>query len=281
MGFIFQNITYTVTVPIYLIIHLLTSPVSNVNPSPAALAFDTQDLYLLPASVTMAYIVPTWNMSRPVSATLTAAAHYSWQALWQVFPVAQTMYHSTAKRLTAPLRFQPDFYPQLDDIYRAVALASFGPQTALLAVAATPAHLVPDALVKHVPGLTRDLFRQITLTNAFVPCLPWASPAVVTTTTTSVGGGVVAADGLPQLVQNFLQWDVYLGGAAVLAWAVFVHAAARPGTSVWGGTLPRAAVYTVLGGPVGAATMLLWDRDAAARKQSGPPRSVEGRMGAK
>lgn len=29
MGLIFQNLTYTVTVPIYLIIHLLTSPVSS------------------------------------------------------------------------------------------------------------------------------------------------------------------------------------------------------------------------------------------------------------
>lgn len=268
---IFQNITYTVSVPIYLIIHLMTSPISNVNPPPAALAIDTQDLYVLPQSIFGAFVVPTVMMALPVPDCVTVTAHYNWQAAWQIFPLTQSLSHYAYKRLTAPLHFKSDFYEQLDSIYRAVALMSFVPHTALLVVAATPAHLVPNPVLQYLPGLTREVFEKVNLHNAFVPYLPWKSPIVVT----SVTRKMVSSDGLSELVKLFLQWDIYLGGTAILAWAAFVYSMARPDKSFLSSTLPRAAVYTLLGGPVGAATMLLWERDAAAsRGQAQPVRAM-------
>lgn len=271
LGFIFQNLTYTVSVPIYLIIHLLTSPVSSVNPSPAAFAIDTQDLFVLPLSITGAFIVPTVMMALPAPATVSAASHYTWQAMWQIFPVTQSATHRLYKRITAPLSFKLNFHEQLDDFYRATALLSFVPQTTLLAVAATPAHLVPDAVIRYVPGLTKEVFQHVNLANAFVPCLPWHSPVY-----TALSSRVISAKGLPELVTLFLQWDVYLGGTALLAWSIFVYSVARPEKPFWSSILPKIAAYTVLGGPVGAATMLLWERDAAARQQAAQPKIVEG-----
>lgn len=249
--------------PIYLIIHLLTSPVSSPNAPPSAFAIPTQDLYVLPLSVTGAFIVPTVMMSLPAPSKIPVAAHYTWQAIWQIFPITQSVSHSLYKRLTAPLAFKPNFHAQLDDTYRALALLCFVPQTALLAVAATPAHLVPAALLSlNITGLTRELFAEITLARAFVPHLPWASPVVT--------GPVskITAAGLPELVKMFLQWDIYLGGTAVLVWAAFVYSVARPERSFVFGTFPKMVVYTLLGGPVGAATMLLWSRDVAARQRT-------------
>lgn len=272
LGFIFQNITYTVSVPIYFIIHLLTSPVSSANPSPAALAIDTQDLFVFPLSVTGAFVVPTVMMCLPAPAMLSAASHYTWQAIWQIFPVTQSATHKLYKRITAPLSFKHNFHEQLDDIYRATALLSFVPQTALLVVAATPATLVPDLVFRYVPGLSKELFQSINLVKAFVPSLPWDSPVY-----TSLSSKVVSARGLPELVKMFLQWDVYMGGTALLAWSVFVYSVARPDKQFLSSTLPRIAVYTVLGGPVGAATMLLWERDVAARhlQPAAPAKAVE------
>ncbi|KAJ4405915.1 hypothetical protein N0V82_010227 [Gnomoniopsis sp. IMI 355080] len=270
LGFIFQNITYTVSVPIYLIIHLLTSPVADINPSPASFAIDTQDLFVLPLSITGAFIVPTVMMALPAPATVSAASHYTWQAIWQIFPVTQSVTHRLYKRITAPLSFKQTSHEQLDDFYRALALLSFVPQTALLVVAATPAHLVPDAVVRYLPGLTKEVFQHVDLTKAFVPCLPWKSPVY-----TALNSKVVTAKGLPELVKLFLQWDVYLGGAAVLAWSVFVYSVARPEKPFLSSILPKLAVYTVLGGPVGAATMLLWERDATARQRAAQPKATE------
>lgn len=276
MGFIFQNITYTVSVPIYLIIHLLTSPISSDNPTAAALAIDTQDLFVFPLSVTGAFVVPTVLMCLPAPAMLSAASHYTWQAIWQIFPVTQSATHRLYKRITAPLSFKHNFHQQLDDIYRATALLSFVPQTALLIVAATPAALVPDVVIRYVPGLSKELFQSIDLANAFIPYLPWNSPVY-----TSLSSKVVSAKGLPELVKLFLQWDVYLGGTSLLVWSVFVYSVARPDKRFLSATLPRIAVYTVLGGPVGAATMLLWERDVSARQQAAPSKPVESQASKK
>lgn len=262
MGVIFQNITYTVSVPIYLIIHLLTSPTSAPSPAPSTFAISSHDLYVLPSSLFGAFVLPTVMMSLPVPDLVSATAHYNWQAAWQIFPLTQSLAHHTYKRLTAPIAFKPDSWPQLDALYRGIALLSFAPQTALLAIAATPASAVPDALFSYLPFLTRDVFVHVTLRSAFIPLLPWNSPVVESVARKAV----VSPEGLAELVKLFLQWDVYVGGAAVLVWGVFVYSVARPEKAFWGSTLPRVLGWTVLGGPVGAAVMLLWERDEVARR---------------
>lgn len=271
LGFIFQNLTYTVSVPIYLIVHLLTSPVSNIDPSPVDLSIDTQDLFVLPFSITGAFVLPTIMMTLPAPAMVSAASHYTWQAIWQIFPVTQSAAHKLYKRITSPLSFKNNSYEQLDDFYRTIALLSFVPQTALLVVAATPAHLVPDAALRFVPGLTKEVFQHVDLVKAFVPYMPWKSPIY-----TALSSKVVSPKGLPELVKLFLQWDVYLGGTAILAWTIFVYSVAQPEKSVLSSILPKIAAYTVLGGPVGAATMLLWERDATVRQPPVQPKAIEG-----
>lgn len=272
-GFIFQNITYTVTIPIYLIIHLLTSPVGSPDVSPAALVVDAQDLFILPFSVAGAFIVPAVMMALPTPSTVTPAAHYNALAVWQVFPAAQSVYHGIWRRATAPISFRQHAPRQMDDLYRLVAGLAFVPHAALLAVAATPARLVPRAVTAHVPGLTRRAFEQVTLASAFVPHAPWDPPRAP-----GLGGarGAVRPEGLAELVKMFLQWDVYVGGLAVLVWAVFVYSVARPGASFLKSTLPRTLFWAALGGPVGAAAMLLWERDAAARQRAEPAAASKG-----
>lgn len=271
-GFIFQNITFTVTVPIYLIIHLLTSP-NSFTPTADALALDASDLSVLPLSVAAAFVVPSVLMALPSPARLAPAAHYDWLALWQVFPVAQTLYHGVLRRVisSSASTARAASPRQTDNLYRAVAALSFVPHTALLALAAVPPRAVPDAALALLArvGVTRDTFAHVTLARAFVPTWPWASPVVQVAGGRMVGGRGVEA--LTGLVQLFLQWDVYVGGLAVLAWAVFVHSvatSAAPQSQSRGVLLLRVLLWTAFGGPVGAATMLLWERDASARARA-------------
>lgn len=261
-GLILQNITYTVTVPVYFIIHLLTSPISGPNPTADVLSVDAQDLFILPFSVFGAFVVPTVMIALPSPGLITPASHYNWLAMWQVFPVAQSVYHGLCRRITAPIHFKQNAHEQMDDLYRLIATLSFVPHTAFLALAATPAHVVPDALLSFLPGLTRKALAQISLTKAFVPCLPWQSPMAV-----GLGAKVIKVQGLTELVKMFLQWDLYVGGLAVLVWSVFVYSVARPDKALLTSVLPRVVAWTALGGPVGAATMLLWERDASVRQR--------------
>lgn len=273
-GLIFQNITYAVTIPVYLIIHLLTSPISSPDPTTDAVSVDAQDLFLLPFSVSGAFVVPTIMMALPSPARVAPAAHYTWLALWQVFPAAQSVYHGLFRRATAPIHFRRDAAgEQMDDLYRLLAALSFVPHATLLAVAATPARLVvPHALAAWLPmaGFAdKKIFEHISFARAFVPHWPWDSPRV---TAAALGARVVRVQGLTALVKMFLQWDLYVGGLAVLVWAVFVYAVARPENKGWvlARVLPRVVVWTALGGPVGAATMLLWERDALLRARQRP-----------
>lgn len=75
LGMIFQNITYTVSVPIYLIIHLFTSPMSSPGVTQDALTVDTQDLFLLPFSITGSFAIPSIMMFLPSPAVISATAH--------------------------------------------------------------------------------------------------------------------------------------------------------------------------------------------------------------
>ena len=257
MGFILQNITFTVTVPIYLIMQLM-SPVSSIGVDPQAIAVSTSDSAILPLSTTFAFVIPSALMYLPAPAMVSASTHYTWQAIWQIFPVTQAIYHRALKSiLPGPSSSSSSARAHLIGVYRYVLFVSFVPQILLLTVAATPAFLVPEVL--------KPVFEQVDLVSAFVPYWPWDSP----TANELAGAGmasatVVTAHGKAELVKLFLQWDVYCGGLSILAWASFVYSVARPEKSVLGSIVPKAALWTTLGGPVGAAAVLLLERDGAA-----------------
>lgn len=260
MGFIFQNITYAVTVPIYLITHLLTSPVSSANVSSQAISVDTSDSAILPLSTTLSFIIPSVMMYLPAPEMMSASTHYTWQAIWQVFPVTQSIYHRLLKGiLPGPSSSSSSMRAHLVGVYRYILFLCFVPQILLLTVAITPAGIVPKVL--------KPVFEQVDLVSAFVPSWPWNSPTANELVGAAAGlssAAVVTADGKAELVKLFLQWDAYCGGAAILAWAAFIYGMDRPEKSIISSIVPKALVWTVLGSPVGAAAMLLWERDGVA-----------------
>lgn len=258
MGFILQNISYTITVPIYLIMHLLSSPMSSAEVSLQNITVDPSDSEILPLSTTLSFVIPSVTMYLPAPAKVSASTHYTWQAIWQIFPVTQSIYHRILKSVLPGPSPGSNSSTRLVGVYRYVLFMSIVPQILLLTVAVTPSDLVPEVL--------KPVFEEVDLVTAFIPYWPWNSPTANELAGAAAGladSTVVTADGKAELVKLFLQWDVYCGGAAILAWAAFLHGVARPDKNVVGGVVPKAVVWTVLGGPVGAAAMLLLERDWA------------------
>jgi hypothetical protein len=253
-----QNVTIAVTAPIYFLIHLFTSPASSSNPRPEDLAISPADSAFLPHRTVLSFIVPAVLMSLPSPSVLPAGAHYTWLAMWQVFPIMDTTYHLITKFV---LRSQSS-RPVLDDGAAARALVAaarrliltlcFVPRTAAIVVALTPASLVPGPL--------RPLFEQLTLGSLLAPYWPWNSPAA---------GDPASPAGKPELVKLFLQWDLATAGSAMLVWAAHVYLAALPDRSLVRDVVPKVLTYGLVGGPVAAATMLIAERDAAVLDRAG------------
>lgn len=258
MGFIVQNITYALTVPIYLIVHLLTSPVGTANVNMDHISVDASDSSVLPLSTTLSFIIPSIMMYLPVPEQLSASMHYTWQAIWQIFPVAQSIYHPVLKAILPGPSPGSNSSTHLVGVYRYILFLSIVPQVLLLTIAVTPSDLMPEVL--------QPVFEAVDLTSAFVPYWPWNSPTADGLAGAAAGlaeATVVPAEGKAELVKMFLQWDAYSGGLAILAWAVFVYSVARRETGIAIGVVRKTVVWMVLGGPVAAAAMLLLERDFA------------------
>ena len=95
VGLVMQNITYTITTPLWLFAHLLTSPVSKPFPGTHAnsvLLISSLDLKILPIAITLSYLVPSILMALP-SEYVTIEKHQMLLALWQVFPLLTVIIH--------------------------------------------------------------------------------------------------------------------------------------------------------------------------------------------
>ncbi|KAI0834858.1 hypothetical protein F5Y06DRAFT_278085 [Hypoxylon sp. FL0890] len=277
VGLIFQNMTWTFTVPLYLALHLFTSPVSKLGGKDRKAVGDAArqslfvylwDLALLPMAVTLGLVVPTVVMSMPSLLQQTAATHYSWVAFWQAFPLwtvlIQEILHNTCYYLLGSLSPQDAkgkpttpgnaFMVAVAGVYQfALAISVVGHMPILL-ISILPDSLrssLASAFPKYAP-----LLSQITFARTFVP-YPLSAPPTIDPL--AYGPGELAP-----LTVNFLQYDLYTGNLALLLWAMYLHATTA-GRSV-GETLRTTIFWTLVGGPSGAVVALLWDRDEVVKE---------------
>lgn len=250
-----QNMTIAVTAPIYFLIHLLTSPASSNNATPDDLAISPDDSALLPHRTVLSFIIPAVLMSLPSPTILSAGAHYTWLAMWQVFPITDTIYYYITQLVLPSHNTQgasDDAVARALVAHRFILYLCCVPRTLTMAVALTPAALVPEAV--------RPLFEQLTPASLFVPYWPWDSPTT---------GNPASPVGKPELAKLFLQWDVNSAGLAILVWASFVYLSAVPDRRRLLRVVPKVLAFGVAGGPVAAATVLVMERDAAVLKRHG------------
>ncbi|XXG96688.1 bud neck involved protein [Hypoxylon texense] len=289
VGVVFQNVTWTCAIPLYLGAHLLTSPVAKLGSGSGSgsgsrkevgeaarrsLFVYLWDLALLPMAVTLGLVVPTVFMSMPFLFQQTAATHYNWIAYWQAFPLWTVLIldvlHNACYYLLGSLTPQDaegkptapgnGFMVAVSGVYEfglTLCAVTHAP-IVLLSLLPGPAR---SALAAALPARYAALVSQATFWNTFVPHSLSAPPTV------DVVGGSYGPGAFAPLVIHFLQYDLYTGNAALLLWALYQHitAAGRPLAK----SLEITVFWSVVGGPVAAALALLWDRDEVVKEGEG------------
>ncbi|RYP29244.1 hypothetical protein DL767_006843 [Monosporascus sp. MG133] len=267
MGLIFQVASWTITIPLWLILHLFTSPVAELSPassvSASVLLVDLWDLAVLPLTVAFTFITPTVAMFLP--SHFSPAAHYGAIALWQPFALWHSIMQFVLSRLARVVDRAPPavdaqgrsntpptaFLAQVKSVYSFVTLLSVAVQVTALQLVFAPA-AVRESLALSYPGLGPFMEPSVTFASVFVPCGPLSAPTV---DPASLGSGDLAP-----LAVYFLQYDMYFGCGAMLLWALYLHRNAvkkTTGLQVAGKVL----WWFALGGFAGALSALLWERD--------------------
>jgi hypothetical protein len=237
--------------PLYLVLHLMTSPVAQPTSDADTITADPADIALIPVANILGFWVPFTTMALPSPSVVASMTHYYWDAIWQPFPATQNLLVRILRPVAASSRGS---YPEAAGaVYRYIIALCVASQLALLAVALTPATAVPPTWAA--------VFHETTLETAFVPYWPWAAPALNTALP-------IVADGRAEIARLFFQWDIYCGGAALLAWSLYLFGVSRLEV----GTLtmvPKVVFWTALGGPTAAAAVVLWERDAVLLEKRG------------
>lgn len=247
------------------------------------LLIDPWDLRILPASITLGYILPTILMTLPSPTIVSSTTHQRLIAFWQPFPLwtvwAHWLIRSTLTWLSTkvygskpPSRNTPlgaSYLTNAKHVYRFVLTLCICTNLPVLILTLTPSCIFPIPSLLHT--LTTSTFSQ-----TYIPYLPLLSYQV---------------SSLAEGVHTFLIWDLYIGSFAFLCWAVLLYrnattekAIVDPNTSLpihgelllgeriedgmrWRKLAATVGVWWVVGGPVGALAVLLWERDAIVRQK--------------
>ena len=287
VGAIFQNISFTITVPLYLFIHLLTSPVAQSFPGTHAnsvLLIDTWDLRILPLSVTLSYVIPSLLMILPAP-MVSFSTHQKLIAFWQPFPIWTVCIHWALRKISQfvagnlstadlnkkkPTPLGASYLGSAKHVYRFILAMCLATHLPALLISLIPSTFIPERF-----GELAE-FAKGSFSNSFIPYFPLSNQKVPD----------LAAGSL-----TFLQWDFYIGSTALLLWAVLLYrnattekAIVDPNTSLpiyrellsgskdrggmlWRKLILKIGLWSLVSGPMGALTVLLWDRDTIVRQK--------------
>ncbi|TVY83266.1 Citreoviridin biosynthesis protein D [Lachnellula suecica] len=291
IGLLCQTVSFAVTVPLWLIWHIVASPVAKSFPGAYAskiLLVPLWDLRILPISVFLGYIMPSILMALPSPEYLSSSARQNYIAIWQFFPfwtsrihwllISLTRYilkkffknHANARPSTSE---GTSYLSNVKHVYRFVLTLCMLTHIPVVIIALTPTFAFP------VWAPTLALLGKQNIFRVFVPYFPFRDHQLSN-----------QAEG----VQTFLIWDLYIGGAAFLVWAIFLYRNATSEKAIvdtktslpiygellrgndpqtprdvdlWRILLGKIAVWTLVSGPMGALTILLWERDAIVRQK--------------
>lgn len=241
--------TITIIAPIYLVIHLLSAPAAT---SLQSIVIDGADLDALPWATFVAFVLPTALLGLPLLSAGSSASQYIAIAIWQPFPLYQSIVQPLFRALTVqrsgPL-VAKDYKLALRKPYLFALVLAMG--THLLVVA--------TVLASH----TTELHLPISLAELLLP-----EPLLQPATLVLAGGHPISSAAAKRIVLSFLQWDVYCTCAAFVTWAAFLLYRAKKGLGLFG-ILMKTVIWSVLGGPITPAIIMLWERDLSLLKEQG------------
>lgn len=261
-GIGFQTLTINVFATIYLTLQVLLEPASS---NLAAVLPDPIDLKLLPISTFISFVIPTLGLALPFLNILDKESNYTAIALWQPFPLYQSVVH-----------------PILRAIYggggRAKASAGFDTAQQKRALARAYRFVIGLTMGVHL------LVAGVIVTSFALDTVPTTAPGGILAVTSlsrpptlALLQSPVSALASGTIVSSFLRWDVYCTCASLAVWAGYQWNSVQKTTRLTA-MVCKIVFWGVLGGPLAPAAMLLWERDEVALSRlvsSKKPRKTE------
>ena len=250
-GLLLQNLGYAVIMPLYLILHLSTSP--TILPLKETIAMENTELACIPLSIILGYVVPSALVALPSPSLLSFEGKQSLLALWQVFPLwvailQQLLTYMLGKSAVAAEKVNRNNMGVLRFVY-----------TFLISAAGT-SQIVTGAM----------MLTSISFPTLFAPEFPGpfdpSKVAIPTAVTSSV-----KATSIGEGTHLLLQYDQMVGSTAILVWAwfLFVNASSRDKVPAYlANPTLRSILLLVMTGPVGCAVSLVWARDELVYSQT-------------
>ena len=248
-GLLAQNVIAACTIPIFLLMHLATSPTAAPKPSAAHLTVEIPSVITAPLSVIIGYWVPSVFQAFPAPSVIGFEAKQNYIALWQVFPINVSVlqyilplmlsfftkpHPKNTKSTTASLKALRPAY------IAAYVFAAVGRVTMFTLIAANA--WFPDLFAPEYRG-------TLSISEVMV-----AKSVSTTYRPRSIGLGILL----------LLHYDEMCCAAAWVVWSVFIYFQTDSGEKSFSGR--AMLIGTGLGawavaGPAGAAVVSVWGRD--------------------
>ncbi|KAK4189446.1 hypothetical protein QBC35DRAFT_141341 [Podospora australis] len=287
LGALFQLASYSVACPLYLLLHIFTSPTVSHLPGNLSWAevvsVNERDVTFLPLFTVLSFFIPTVLMSLPSPSVLSGKVHYTWAALWQLFPFWHYILQQSSSIFNTPSPKQtrtpnrssiPDKNQKVSHAlkrhYQLILTISTITNLTVLLITLTSPSLLP----LKSPNWLFSMVQESTFSKVFIPAPLWNPPSIDSTTLAlvKVNQSKVPADWLPVLVKHFLQYDIYAPSLAVFVWAGYALASASVQPVAMSPLISKRLVlaktcsWFLVGGPIAAATFLMWERDEVVLK---------------
>ena len=249
-GLLMQNLSYAVTAPLLLLLHLLTSPTVTSRTSAHSFLVPLSDIISTAPSMFLGFAVPALLMVLPSPSLISYSTKQVSIALWQAFP----LWVSILQQCCSPTitNLWGLFEANARQAESVIAMRMF--YLAILAIAALT-HLSTFYLIAMaylLPAGDAGEYKDAwTFSNVFIP-------------TASTPGFKV--NNIGEGAHLMMQYDEIIGNSAVLVWAYALFVTAPSGKlqlsqaqlSVFG------LILLIVTGPIGLAVGLVWARDEKA-----------------
>ncbi|KFY32104.1 hypothetical protein V493_00500 [Pseudogymnoascus sp. VKM F-4281 (FW-2241)] len=234
--------------PVHNLVHVLFSRLGRASRQVDvnAISANAKRILLLPISLTLGYIIPSFVICLPSPEVLSHHSRQGFLAAWQFFAIWTALWQ-----------------------YILTGLVSENKINRLLGIGETPQRKAATALrytyncVLVVTGLTHWVILVVVICYAFVQSYSPASvnqlhPLLVFQPISPFSNERLEAFELGVL--SLLQYDTYFAAVSSLIWVLYLYSCAKPDTT-FVTLVGKAAFFTVLFGPCGAALAVMKERD--------------------
>ncbi|KPM44925.1 hypothetical protein AK830_g1612 [Neonectria ditissima] len=243
-GFAMQALGYGIVAPVFFALHLAVT--SRLNLSDTVRLRDPTSLHTVVPAFLLGYVLLCCALAYPFS---HSHARQWANAVWQTFPLHVLAWQALFTGIVKRTSLGQDAFTAGAQLDRAALSHAYGFawNVAVTGQLCTAGVLLTSAVF---PGLyPAGVARSLTLGSVFGPGLPHSSTPMVSP---------AAA------IHEFFKYDLYVGSAVTLVWAVYLLSQVRPvlSTSEERGNLARGIMTSlILSGPGGAVVALLQHRD--------------------